>query len=115
MVLEAHDKKVEKILNDSNRILKKIGLDKAKMLKLRLNQLQASNNFKEFLDMGLGKPHPLTGNLDKLYSINITANYRLVVEPLVEMLDNESLKKCRNINIKGVMDYHAGKCEWIIP
>ena len=30
-------------------------------------------------------------------------------------LDIESLKKCKKIKIKGVLDYHGGKNEWIIP
>ena len=115
MNLEAHDKKVEKILNNPKEVQKKIGSEMAKMLKKRFNQLQASNNFKEYVDIGIGKPHPLLGELSKCYGIHLTKNYRLIVEPLTESLDIESLKKCQNINIKGVLDYHAGKYEWIIP
>ena len=64
--------------------------------------------------IGLGNPHPLSGNLDRCYSISVTANFRLVVEPESDSLDMESLKVCENIIIKGVLEYHDGKNEWII-
>jgi hypothetical protein len=53
--------------------------------------------------------------LEKCYAISITANYRIVVEPLDTELDIESLKSCKILNVKGVLDYHGGKNEWIIP
>lgn len=56
-----------------------------------------------------------TNNLYKYYGISITANYRIVVEPLETKLDLESLKNCKVLNIKGVLDYHGAKNEWIIP
>lgn len=86
-----------------------------KSLKKRIDQLKAADNFKEFLDIGLGNPHPLVGNLDNLFGIKISKNYRLIVEPLSSKLDDVSLKKCRIVNLKGVADYHDGKCEWLIP
>ena len=74
-----------------------------------------AENFNMYLTkIGLGKPHPLLGDLDKCYAIHITKNYRMVVEPLETELDMESLKKCKILNIKGVLDYHGGKNEWII-
>lgn len=110
-----YDKKLSKLLNNSNDLIKKIGMDMAKSIKKRFNQLQASSNFKEYLDNGIGKPHPLTGSLDNLFGISLSRNYRLIVEPLSDGLDNELLKKCDKVNVKGVADYHDGKCEWLIP
>ena len=100
MEIKISDRKVEKIISDYNNIIKKIGTE---------------INFKEYLDIGLGDPHPLTGNLDRLFGIKINKNYRLIVEPISDFLDNESLKKCDKVDLKGVADYHDGKCEWIIP
>lgn len=87
----------------------------AKMLKRRFNEMKSSSNFREYISYELGKPHPLTGNLDKLYGIHLNGNYRLIVEPLIAKLDDTSLKECKNVNIKGVVKYHDGKVEWIIP
>lgn len=113
--LEVHDQKLEKLLNDSNKLIRKIGLEMAKMVKKRFNEMKASSNFKEYVSYGLGKPHPLTGNLDNLYGIHLNKNYRLIVEPLVEGFDDIKLEECKNVNIKGVVDYHDGKIEWLIP
>ena len=116
MQLEYHDEKVRKILCDAKTLQRKVGLEIGRKVKLRMNQLEAADNFGEYLTkIALGKPHSLEGNLDKHFGISITANYRVVIEPLVKELDLESLKECKVLNIKGVLDYHGGKNEWIIP
>lgn len=113
---EYQDERVRKIICDAKILQKKVGLEIGKTIKKRLNQLESADNFNQYLTkIGLGKPHPLTGNLDKCFGIWITANYRIVVEPMETELDMESLKNCKKINIKGVLDYHGGKNEWIIP
>lgn len=50
-----------------------------------------------------------------MFGIKINKNYRLIIEPITESLDIESLKKGQKANLKGFADYHDGKCEWIIP
>ena len=116
MQLKYQYEKVRKILCDAKTLQKKVGLEIGKTIKKRLNQLESADNFNQYLTkIALGKPHPLQGNLEKCYGISITANYRIVVEPLETELDIESLKNCKILNIKGVLDYHGGKNEWIIP
>ena len=115
MEIQVNDKKVNKVVSDYNNIIKKIGIDMTKQYKKRIDQLIAAKNFKEFLDIGLGDPHPLTGNLDGFFGIRLNKNYRLIVEPLSESLDIDALRKCEKVILKGVADYHGGKCEWIIP
>lgn len=115
MQLEINDNKLQKIINDPNKLIKRVGLEMARKIHQRLNELRASSNFKEYLDNGIGKPHPLTCDLDNLFGISLNKNYRLIVEPLADVLDDESLRKCKKIDIKGVMDYHDGKHVWLIP
>lgn len=115
MQIEADNKRLEKKLSDIENLKKTIGIDMTRALKQRIDQLRAADNFKEYLDIGLGDPHPLVENLDNLFGIKINRNYRLIVEPLSEMLDDDSLRKCKKVNLKGVADYHDGKCEWLIP
>ena len=115
MEIQVNDKKVLKIVSDYSKVIKKIGIDMTKQYKRRIEQIKAANNFKEYLDTGLGDPHPLTGNLDRLFGIKINKNYRLIVEAISEKLDDDSLRKCDKVILKGVVDYHDGKCEWIIP
>ena len=116
MQFEYQDEKVKKILCDGKILQRKVGLEIGKKVRQRMNQLEAANDFNEYLTkLRFGNPHPLEGDLDKCFGISITGNYRLVVEPLETDLDIESLKKCKILNIKGVLDYHGGKNEWIIP
>ena len=115
MQLVVQDPKVKKIIEDADKLVKKVGVEIAKMVKRRINEIMASPNFKEYLNYGLGKPHPLSGNLNHLFGIHLNKNYRLIVEPLSEKLDDNSLKECKNVNIKGVVEYHDGKNEWLIP
>ena len=115
MQLEINNNKLQKLINDPNKLIKKVGLEMARKIHQRFNELRASSNFKEYLDNGIGKPHPLVGDLDNLFGISLNKNYRLIVEPLSEMLDDVSLRKCKKVNLKGVADYHDGKCEWLIP
>lgn len=115
MQLEINDNRLKKIINDPNKLIKKVGLEMAKKMHQRFNELRASSNFKQYLDNGIGRPHPLTGKLYNLFGISLNKNYRLIVEPLIDGLDVESLHECKKIEIKGVMDYHDGKYVWLIP
>lgn len=115
MQLEINDNRLKKIINDPNKLIKKVGLEMAKKMHQRFNELRASSNFKQYLDNGIGRPHPLTGNLYNLFGISLNKNYRLIVEPLIDGLDVESLHECKKIEIKGVMDYHDGKYVSLIP
>ena len=49
------------------------------------------------------------------YEVTITGNVRLIVKPDAESLEPEALKDFMTVVIKGVMDYHGRKNEWLIP
>ena len=94
MQFEYRDEKVKRIICDAKILQRKVGTEIGKNLKKRLNQIEATDNFNQYLTkVAFGKPHPLTGVLDNCFGIWITANYRIVVEPLETKLDMESLKK----------------------
>ena len=62
MQIEYHDEKVQKIMCDAK--LLKINLEIARTVKRRINQLEATDNFNEYLTkVALGKPHSLEGSL----------------------------------------------------
>jgi len=78
--------------------------------------LKAAKSFAIYLSTGLGKPHSLTGDKKNLYEVHITANWRLIILPVINNLSAESIKACDTI-IKGVMDYHGKGTNnnWLIP
>ena len=104
MLIEYENDLVKEVFNNFDLMNKKIGNEKTKTVKKRLDQLKASSNFSIYLMTGLGKPHPLFENLKGYYGISITGNVRLVVKPDSINLEPEELKKCETIIIKGVMD-----------
>ena len=105
MEIEWHKKKKKKKMSDIQRLKKIIGIELTKMVKLRFNQIEATEDFQEFIKYGFGKVHPLKGNLKKYFGISITGNYRLVIMP----------DKNNKIIVRGVMDYHGDKYNWLIP
>lgn len=106
---------VEKYFENFDLMSKEKGKDLTRAVKKRYDQLKAAANFSIYLKTGLGKPHPLYENLKGCYGISVNGNIRLIVRPDVEGLDPDSLKRCDTVIIKGVMDYHGKKHEWLIP
>lgn len=115
MELNFKNPSVEKYFNNFALMNKEKGKNLTRSVKKRYNQLKAAPNFGIYLSTGLGKPHPLYGNLKGCFGISITGNIRLIVRVNVESLDPTFLMKCDSVTIEGVMDYHDQKHEWLIP
>jgi len=115
VLIEYESETVRKIFNNLDLMKKKIGKDRARATKKRLDQLKASINFSVYMTTELGKPHPLYENLKGYYGVTITGSVRLIVKPDAESLNPETLKECETVIIKGVMNYHGRKNEWLIP
>lgn len=115
MEIEFVDEKVRTLFDDFSLMAKRKGIEMTKGIKKRYEQLKAAETFSNYLSTGLGKPHSLTGNRERLYGISITANIRLIVEPVSVDLSMESLNKCTKVIIKGAEDYHGSKITTYIP
>lgn len=90
------DEKVQKILCNHNELQRKVHIEIGRKLKKRLNELEAYENFHLYLTtFGLGKPHQLKGEFSNCFGIEITKNYRLIVEPICENLDVDGLKNVK--------------------
>ncbi len=115
MRFKYEDPTVEEYFGDFELMKKKIGTDLARKTKKRWTELEAADNFAIYLKTRLGKPHPLVGDLKGWYSITISRNIRLIVKPDTEAMDDASLEKCDLVIIRGLVDYHGQKKEWLIP
>ncbi len=115
MELEYENQAVAKYFNNFKLMKRQIGKDLTRNTKKRCDQLEAAANFSIYLSTGLGKPHALGGDLKGCYGISISRSIRLIVKPVVENTDPTSLKKCDAVIIRGVVDYHGQKYEWLIP
>lgn len=112
--LEYDSKDVEKYFTNFNLLYKEKGQNLAKAVKKRVNQLMAAKNFGDYRKTGLGKPHFLSGNLKGCVAISLTGNLRLIIMPVIDVSDFKYVDRCEKLIIKGVVDYHGQKEEWII-
>ena len=99
-------------VSNSRNLLHK---ERAFAAKKRKLQIEAATNFMSYLNLRIGKPHCLSGDLSGYYAIDINAHTRLIIKPQSEDLSPEALAKCDAVILKGIIEYHGGKNEWLIP
>ena len=95
MDLRFENRSVERFFTNFKLMKIKLGEDLTRSIKRRYDQLKAAPNFSAYLNTRLGRPHALVGDPEGCYSVNLSKNMRLI--------------------IKGVVDYHGQKHEWLIP
>ncbi|MCI7539679.1 MAG: hypothetical protein MSA50_03675 [Veillonellaceae bacterium] len=105
------NKRVEKCFTDYGRMQRLLGLETTKKIKIHMNHLEAAEHFGDFLSLGLGHPEPLTGYEHPRYSVHVTKNTRLILEPNAT---KDTVTICTEIEVEGVSDYHGGKENWYI-
>lgn len=103
------------VSGSKNLLQKRTGLQIARQAKMKLNHLMAAENFYKYLQYGIGKPHSLTGDFEGYYGVSLSANYRLVIQPISDDRSPQALKLCDTVKIIGIVDYHGVKNEWLIP
>ena len=104
------------VVGSSNLITKKCGVELAKQIKKRYIQLIAFNTFGELLQSRIAKVEALLGDKKGAYSMHLTANYRLIIQPIVIQNRVDELNRCDTVIIKGVIDYHGkSRNNWLIP
>lgn len=108
--------KVENCFTDFSVMKRKLNPEWVKPIKKHINNLEAADNFGIFLSLRLGKPEPLSGYKFPTYSLHISANVRLIIELQSTENENEDeVKNCECLIVKGVCDYHGSKENWYIP
>ena len=114
------NKKIEKVFTDLENITKsrnllqrKVGKDQADIVRVRLKQLRGAVNFQEYLDLHIGNPHGLTGDMMGFFAVDLNAHARLIIKPDSIDLSAEALRSCNKVEIVGIIEeYHGGKYEW---
>lgn len=110
-----YDSKIRKYFDSYTKLKKIAGLELARSIKKRIDQLTASKDLHSYLSFKIGNPHWLNGDFKNCIGINLNANYRLIIFIDIENKDVETLKLCDFVIVKGVSDYHGSKSNWIIP
>jgi proteic killer suppression protein len=79
MELRYASRDLERICTDERRMVRELGAQVAKALKLRVAELQRVRECADLL-AGTGRWEPLTADRSGQWSARLTANYRLIVE-----------------------------------
>ena len=66
---------------ESNRAIRKWGADAGRMYITRINQIYAANDFGELYELHALRLHPLVGDRQGDYSIDLADRWRLIVAP----------------------------------
>ena len=103
--------RVRRFFEDYREMQKKIPFDWVRTIKKHMDRLKAAECFGDFLKLNLGHPEPLKGNMVGKYSLRVSGNVRLIIEPDVK---GAAVKICEEIEVEGVVDYHGGKESWYI-
>lgn len=104
--------RVKKYFEDYTKMQKKLPFEWVRTVKKHMDRLKAAECFGDFLKLGLGKPELLIGYIHPRYSLHISANARLIIEPNATQ---DTIMICTQIEVKGVSDYHGSKENWYIP
>lgn len=104
-------KKLEELFQDHTKLSAKVDFHLLKIIKKRQLELMAADTFFDYLHIGLGRPHLLTGELHGYYATRLDANKRLIFKPIYE----KNQKDCSKVVIKGVIDYHGSKTTIYLP
>lgn len=103
---------MKKYFEDYSKMQKVLPADWVRTIKKHMDRLKAADCFGDFLRLGLGKPEQLSGYENIRYSLHVTPNVRLIIEPNASQ---DTVMICNEIEVEGVSDYHGSKENWYIP
>ena len=104
--------RVEKFFTDYGKMKKALPAAWVRTIKMHMDWLESAECFGDYLSLGLGRPEQLSGYRNIRYSVRISANARLILEPDTTQ---ETIMVCTEIEVEGVSDYHGDKEDWYIP
>lgn len=93
-------KKLEKVCEDKKIAVKTYGPDMARKIKIRINEIRASDSIEEMIQFQVGRCHALLGNRLGEYAVDLIQPFRLIFE---KDKDTGALKVVKTIDI---VDYH---------
>lgn len=81
MLISYKNKKLEKVLTDSKKLIKKYGDVQARLIAKRINEIKASNNLAILKSLPQARLHELENNRKGQLSVDVKHPYRLIFIP----------------------------------
>lgn len=107
---------VKEYCTDFRLIQRKLGIQLAKKISQRMDELKSCNNVYNLLTCGIDNPHLLIGDKEGCIGWDLTNTIRLIIK-FCESFSGKDMEESKNIvevEIEGVIDYHGGNRKWII-
>lgn len=98
MQVEYKNSRIEKICTDAHEAERRYGKAMAGKIKLRMDQIKSAISVEIMMQFKMGRCHPLKGNRETQYAMDLVHPYRLVFE-----------KKGNEVQIANIMEivnYH---------
>jgi len=104
------NKKLKKVLDDRNEIIRKYGSKMAQKISQRIDDMKAAENLEVLMNLP-GNHHPLKGDRKGQFACGLVQPYRLIYRPgndPLPMNDDCMLiySEITIIDILGIVDYH---------
>ena len=104
MVIYFSSGKQQRILGDE-RLLRKHYGKLADKIMIRLAELEAASSLEDIPSVPPPRRHKLAGNKSDQWGIDVSKNYRIVLEPYGQW-EKDNLSTVREVRILDVEDYH---------
>lgn len=113
MYITFKTRKMARIFNSFQLLVKEYGSIRAHKIKMRLNVLEAAEHLGQVPVAPPDRRHELKGEMKGMFAVDISANYRLIFRPDHDPLPvsgdgGVNLQKVTDITILSVEDYHHG-------
>ena len=93
-------RKLEKICEDKKVSVKSYGIDMANKIKLRINEIRASDSVEEMIQYQIGRCHALVGDRFGEYAVDLVQPFRLI------FIKDDDTKQIKVVKIMEITDYH---------
>lgn len=80
MIIRYKSKKLEKVCTDYASAQRVHGKDMARIIHMRIDQIAATDSVEILVKYSIGRCHPLLGNRDGEYAMDLIQPYRLIFE-----------------------------------
>ena len=107
MKLNYQNSKIQKLVSDNKKVVKRFGIDVADKIYMRLQYLKSTSTLKDVSSDVPIKRHKLTGNYKNHFAIKVNDKLRIIFKPNSEFDNKEyRLEEIDEINLVDIKDYH---------
>lgn len=99
--------KLKKLCEDDKKLIAQFGAVNARKIVRRLNEIEAADSLGMLVQFKIGRCHPLKGDRQGQFALDVEQPLRLIIEPILECGAKwEEWPSVRKIRVLEVTDYH---------